>query len=405
MLEELFETQAEICRPVDLSFKRYLYREINWKNRLIVITGSRGVGKTTLMLQYYRENFSTPEECLYISADSIVVSGIGIYNIAREFYHNGGRTLMIDEIHKYENWSGEIKNIYDSFPSLSLIVSGSSTLDIIKGQYDLSRRAVTYVLRGLSFREFINLSTGAELRPYRLNRILKEHNSIALEVKEQVEARGRKILGLFREYLKRGYYPYFTEGRNEYHMKLGNALEKVIYEDIPSVFGIKPSYVVNLKKLIYLVATSAPFKPNIARISSGLGVSKEYIYNYMDYLEKAGIFMFLHSPVKGFKLVRKPEKVYLENTNLYYAIERIKRLSVDKGALRETFVLNQLKGGHNVYSHDRADMLVDGSIVLEIGGRSKRTGIGSGKNQFVLSDNIETGYSDRIPLYLMGFLY
>jgi len=405
MLEDLFESQAEVSRAVALSFRRYLYGEINWKNRLIIITGARGVGKTTLMLQYFRENFSSPEECLYVSADSIMVVGMGLFNIAREFYHNGGRTLMIDEVHKYENWSGEIKNIYDSFPGLHLIVSGSSTLDIIRGQYDLSRRAVTYVLKGLSFREFINLALGTDLEPYSLKKILKEHTGIAIQIKEQVEDRGRKILGLFREYLKTGYYPYFLEGRGEYPIRLGNAIEKVIYEDIPSVFGVKSSSIPYLKKLIYLIATSAPFRPNIARIASSLGVSKEYIYNYMDYLEKAGIFMFLHPPGKGLRLIRKPEKVYLENTNLYHAIERVKRLTVDKGALRETFALNQLKWGYNAYSHERADILVDSRIVFEIGGRSKQAGSTEGKNHFILSDDIETGYSSRIPLYLIGFLY
>lgn len=406
MLEEITGIQLELSRHIDLSFKRYLYKEINWDNRLIVLVGSRGVGKTTLLLQFLKERFASPEECLYISADNILVNSFGLFNIAKEFYKIRGNYIIIDEIHKYPNWSKELKNIYDSFPKLRTIVSGSSSLEIIKGQYDLSRRAVIYKLKGLSFREFLTLHLKKELKPFSLNEILSNHILIAKDIKEIVEGSGDKILRLFRGYLKFGYYPYYLEGTEDYFLKLNNVIEKIIYEDIPSIFMMKQSSIPYLKKLIYLVATSAPFQPNIARISSNLGISKEYVYNYIDYLEKAGVFMFLYPSAKGLKLVRKPEKIYLENTNLYCAIEGTKYFSIDRGALRETFALNQLKGLHSVFSIEKADLIINNKYVLEIGGKAKRKEhVHLMKNAFVLSDDIEVGFSKKIPLYLLGLLY
>ncbi|NOZ68487.1 MAG: AAA family ATPase [Deferribacteres bacterium] len=406
MLGELFEIQHELSRNIDLSFKRYLYETINWDTRLIILTGSRGVGKTTLLLQYIRERGAAPEEYLYISADNILVDSHGLFRIASEFHKFGGRVLIIDEIHKYPDWSRELKNIYDSLPKLNIIVSGSSSLDIIKGRYDLSRRAVLYTLRGLSFREFLILNLGKDIRQVPLKKILSNHVEISRDLKETAEKSGRKILRLFTDYLKFGYYPYYLEGTGDYFIKLNNVMEKVIYEDIPSVFKLKQTSIPYLKKLIYLIATSSPFHPNIARISSNLGISKEYVYNYIDYLEKAGLFMFLYPPERGLRLVRKPEKIYLENTNLYRAIEGDRRFSIESGTVRETFAVNQLKALHAVFSSEKADLMIDGRYVFEIGGRTKgKKENGGADDAFILSDGIETGYAKKIPLWLLGLLY
>jgi hypothetical protein len=406
MLSELFEIQHELSRNIDLSFKRYLYETINWDNRLIILTGSRGVGKTTLLLQHLKERSTASEESLYISADNILVDSHGLFNIASEFYKVGGSVLVIDEIHKYPDWSRELKNIYDSLPKMNIIVSGSSSLDIIKGQYDLSRRTVHYILKGLSFREFLILNLGGEIRQSSLKNILSNHVRISKDLKETVEKGGKKILRLFMDYLRFGYYPYYLEGTVDYFIKLNNVMEKVIYEDIPSVFKLKQTSIPYLKKLIYLIATSAPFHPNIARISSNLGISKEYVYNYIDYLEKAGLFMFLYPPERGLRLIRKPEKIYLENTNLYRAIEGARQFSIDSGTVRETFALNQLKGLHAVFSSEKADLMIDSRYVFEIGGRTKgKKEVRTTEDAFILSDGIETGYSKKIPLYLLGLLY
>ena len=406
MLSEFFEIQHELSRNIDLSFKRYLFETINWDNRLIILTGSRGVGKTTLLLQYLKERFHASEESMYISADNILVDSHGLFNIASELYKVGGSVLVIDEIHKYPDWSRELKNIYDSMPKMNIIVSGSSSLDIIKGQYDLSRRAVHYTLKGLSFREFLILNLGEEIRQSSLKNILSNHVRISKDLKETVEKGGKKILRLFMDYLSFGYYPYYLEGVDDYIIKLNNVMEKVVYEDIPSVFNLKQTSIPYLKKLIYLIATSAPFHPNIARISSNLGISKEYVYNYIDYLEKAGLFTFLYPPEKGLRLIRKPEKIYLENTNLYRAIEGARQFSIDSGTVRETFALNQLKGLHAVFSSEKADLMIDGKYVIEIGGRTKgKKEVRTTENAFILSDGIETGYAKKVPLYLLGLLY
>lgn len=407
MIEGLLETQYEISRFIDQSTKRYLYNEIDWHNRLIFIKGARGVGKTTLLLQYLNENFKSSDVCLYVSGDNIIVNSLGLFNIATELNKNGGETFVIDEIHKYPDWSRELKNIYDSLPGLKIIVSGSSSLEIIKGKYDLSRRAVVYNLAGLSFREYTCIALNNEyIRPYTIKEIIEGHVQIAGKIKEKVEQKGNKMLKLFNDYIKFGYYPYFLEGTDSYSMKLNNVIEKVIYEDIPSIFNLRPTSIPYLKKLIYLVATSVPFSPNIARISSNLGVSKEYIYNYIDYLEKAGLFLFLHPSAEGLRLVRKPEKIYLENTNLYFAIEGARHFSINSGALRETFVLNQLKLLHSVFSHKKGDLIVDGKFIFEIGGKTKtRKQIKDVEDSYILSDGIEVGFSKKIPLYLMGMTY
>lgn len=401
MFEELFEIQGEMASAVDLSYRRYLYDEIDWNTRLFAIVGARGVGKTTLFLQYYKENFSSPEECLYVSADNVRVSSLGLFNIASEFFKTGGKFFIIDEIHKYPNWSLELKNIYDSFPKAKVAITGSSSLGILGKKSDLSRRLMTYYLRGLSFREYLLLSTGERFQSYTLEEIIDGHVSIALSVKNKISP-----LKHFKDYLKSGYYPFCFEGREQYHVKLNNVVEKVISEDIPALFGVKTSSTQVLRKLVYLVATSQPFTPNIERIGSQMGVSKEYIYNYLEYLEKAGIFTFVYSNTKGLKLVRKPQKIYMENPNLFYSITGSAGFRSDIGAVRESFFVNQLKSSHVLFASSSIDFEVDNKFFFEIGGAKKdKKQIEGKKNAFIVLDGIEVGSKNKIPLWLMGFLY
>lgn len=406
MLQNLFSIQEDLLSSLDLTGKRYLFDEMNWKNRFTILVGMRGVGKTTLLLQYIKENFPASDKALYISGDNTILNNEGLFQLGQQFYQNGGKLLIVDEVHKYPSWNQELKNLYDSFPELRLIASGSSSLDIIKGQYDLSRRAVIYYLNGLSFREFVNLELKTSFEPHSLSEILTHHFQIASTIKTQSEKQGGKIIRLFQNYLAYGYYPYYLEGKNEYYSKLQNAISKVLYEDIPSIFHTKQQHAPFLHKLIYLVATSSPFQPNISRISSNLGLSKEYVYHYLDYLEKAGLFLFLSKPTAGLKLIRKPDKIYLNNSNLCHAIVRQKSTPANNGSMHEAFVLNQMKIRHKVTDDHEADFYVDNKYRLEIGGKNKgKEQIKESKNAFVFKDDIEIGHKNVLPLYLLGFLY
>jgi len=402
MLNELFEVQIDLAGHIDLTFKRYLYSKINWDSRLIAILGARGVGKTTLLLQHYREKFTGPKECLYVSADNVKVSAVGLYEIAGEFYKKGGHYFIVDEVHKYPEWSGEIKNIYDSFPGLKVAISGSSTLDIMKGKHDLSRRLASYQLKGLSFREFLELETKSKFTGYTLKKILDDHIQISTDILKKI-----KPLKYFGDYLLYGCYPFYIEDRSLFLNKLNNTIEKVVSEDIPSVFNLKQSSIPILRKLIFLIASSQPFSPNIDKLSSQLSVSKEYIYHYIEYLERAGLFSFLRQPSKGFRAVRKPSKIYMDNPNLFYAVLGREYLRAEIGAVRESFFLNQLSGaGHSIYFERAGDFKIDDSHVFEVGGKNKGPKQIQGiKDSYLALDGIEVGDTNKIPLWLFGFLY
>jgi predicted AAA+ superfamily ATPase len=403
MIERFFNIQKDLANSVALDFRRYLTGEIDFGERLIGIVGARGTGKTTLLIQYYKKEFLTPEDCLYISADNIYVISEGLFDIAESFFKYGGKVLLIDEIHKYPNWAQELKNIYDSFPGKKVIFSGSSMLDIVKRKVDLSRRAVIYNMKGLSFREFLEISENIVLEPLELQDIVENHITLANGIAGKIE-----ILKHFKEYLRKGYYPYFIESPREanYFNKLNNALEKILYEDIPSVFNVKASSIPLLKKMIYLVASSHPFQLNVAALSQDLKVSRESLYLFIEYLEKAGIFNLLYPGTSGKKIVRKPEKIYLENPNLVYLISERTGFEYEIGAVREIFFANQLKAKHSVIAGTRADFIVNEEYVFEVGGKSKKAKqVDLSKEEFLVKDGIEIGSHHVIPLWLFGMMY
>jgi predicted AAA+ superfamily ATPase len=403
MIERFFNIQKDLANSVALDFRRYLTGEIDFGERLIGIVGARGTGKTTLLIQYYKKEFLTPEDCLYISADNIYVISEGLFDIAESFFKYGGKVLLIDEIHKYPNWAQELKNIYDSFPGKKVIFSGSSMLDIVKRKVDLSRRAVIYNMKGLSFREFLEISENIVLEPLELQDIVENHITLANGIAGKIE-----ILKHFKEYLRKGYYPYFIESPREanYFNKLNNALEKILYEDIPSVFNVKASSIPLLKKMIYLVASSHPFQLNVEALSQDLKVSRGSLYLFIEYLEKAGIFNLLYPGTSGKKIVRKPEKIYLENPNLVYLISERTGFEYEIGAVREIFFANQLKAKHSVIAGTRADFIVNEEYVFEVGGKSKKAKqVDLSKEEFLVKDGIEIGSHHVIPLWLFGMMY
>jgi predicted AAA+ superfamily ATPase len=401
MLQELIDIHHFVTSTTETQFTRYLYDAINWDNRAICIMGHRGVGKTTLMLQHCLAHYPSVDKGLYLSADNIHVLGNGLFNIAKHFFMQGGEILFVDEVHKYPNWSIEIKNIIDTFKTKKLVFSGSSSLDLTKSKGDLSRRVVYYELKGLSFREYLSLSFQKTLPVFSLESILTSHTTLIKQI------HCTPILKHFRDYLAHGYYPFFKEGIPEFFHKLDNVIEKVIWEDIATVHQLKQNTLPVLKKLLWLTATSNGFKPNIDKISKNLQVSREAIYHGFHYLNNAGLIINLLEPSSGMKLIRKPAKVFLNNTNLLHTINKNINLETNEGNLRETFFVNQLSALHKICIHDEADFIVDKKLIFEVGGQHKthRQIQHTHNNGFLALDNIEAGQGKRIPLYLFGFLY
>lgn len=393
--------QIELAEKTSTKFKRYLYPQLNPQNRLNVLVGARGIGKTTLLLQKYRERLLRSRDTLYLSADSAFLSPFTLLEIGELFYQQGGKYLLIDEIHHYRDWQQEIKTLYDSFPDLHLMLTGSSSLNIIFGQFDLSRRSRIYQLWGLSFREFINLNLESNLQSFPIKKLFTDHEKQALAVKREIEAKGKKILALFHDYLSFGYYPYFLEGEKDFFAKLENSLDKVLYEDIPLLFSTTPESIIKLKKILTLVATSSPFAVNIDRLSVALGASKSTVYEYLDILSKACLVLPLRQKARGYARTRKPEKLYLDNPNLYPLLAGERELTPLVGSLRECFFANQVSKMTELTLDKKVDFLVDAKKI-EVGGKGKT---GKNKGIWLIKDGIEVGSNKNIPLYLYGFLY
>ena len=400
MLQKLLEIHEMVVEKRKRSIKRYLYHTINWDLQALCIFGARGTGKTTLMIQHYLEKYKTSEKALYITADHVFVLAHGLYEIADTYFKSGGLALYIDEIHKYPQWTTELKNILDVYSDKQIILSGSSTIDLTKSKGDLSRRLVYYELMGLSFREFLHFESGINHPPVSLNDLLGNHHEISLQV-----SKNTSILRDFKNYLRYGYYPFFLEGKKEYQSRLNHVIEKVIFEDIASSFNLSQPKLPVIKKLLWIIANSDPFVPNMDRISKELGISREYVYHYMEYLQKAGLIINLHRAGKGFNAMRKPAKIFIQNSGLIGVLsEKSEEASI--GAIRETFFANQLSNFFTVTIPEQGDFLIDGKEVIEIGGKNKKRGQIKGlPNSYLVIDDIELGFQNTIPLYLFGFLY
>jgi uncharacterized protein len=397
-MRNLFEISEKLVDSADTSHVR---PQINWllqAERLIGIKGSRGVGKTTLLLQYAKKYLLDKEPFIYVSLDNLYFTENKLVDFADEFVKNGGKYLLVDEIHLYPGWSQELKNIYDTQPELKTIYTGSSLLHLNKGRSDLSRRSVNYTLPGLSLREYINISRNTEFPVFTLQEIIKSHIALAKKVWNVV-----KPLQDFKEYIETGYYPFFFEGRFNYHKKLMEVVLQVMENDIPLMANISVSNINKLKQLLYVISESVPFKPNIEKLSERIGISRNTLKDYIFYLNEALLINSLTSANKGISRLSKPEKIYLHNTNLMFAIAG---QSTDTGNLRETFFFNQVSVNHQVNYTQKGDFMVDNQFLFEIGGKNKtRKQIKGLENAFLANDNIETGYMNEIPLWLFGFLY
>lgn len=397
-MNEILENSSYAISNVETNFKRYLVNAVRWNNRLIALTGARGCGKTTLLLQHALQLNLPTEELIYITLDDVLLQGLTLRGVAEKFYKNGGKFLFLDEVHKYPRWSLELKNIYDSYPSLNVVFTGSSALEIYKGEADLSRRAIEYSLHNLSLREFIAIKDGIELPTFTFDEILKNHTKIAQQINEKI-----RPIKYYNQYIEMGAYPYFKEDPELYHRKLVSTINLSIETDLMSVSNIDYQAIVKLKQLVGIIAESVPFKPNILKLSERLGTKRDTLIKYLQLLEKARIIILLNSPTKGISILSKPDKIYLHNPNMLTALTGNK---ADVGTLRETFFINQLLQNHTANYIEKGDFLIDNKWVFEVGGPNKTSKqIKDVPNSFIVMDDIEVGAYNTIPLWLFGFMY
>lgn len=386
-LTEFMENQL---KQTTSAFHRYMYDKISWTSRMFGLVGPRGVGKSTIVLQYIKENRAF-RKMFYLSADHLYFSTQTLFDTVEQFVKEGGEQIFIDEIHKYANWSRELKQIYDSFPELKVGFTGSSVLDIYKGQADLSRRAPIFLMQGLSFREYLRLFHQTEVPVYSLDEILSQ------------QARIDSIshpLPLFKEYLQKGYYPF--SGESDFEIRLRQVLNQTMEVDIPQYANMNASTGRKLKILLSVIAKSVPFKPVMDALATVVGVSRNVLPDYLLYMEQAGMIGQLRDDTGGIRGVGKVEKVYLDNPSLAYLLGGN---SADVGNIRETFFYNQMRVTTDVISSRISDFEIDGTT-FELGGRKKgKKQISEAKEGYVVKDDIEYGSGNVIPLWAFGLTY
>lgn len=398
-MEELFEKYQQKLRYTSTAIVRSIMHDINWNSRLIGVKGARGIGKTTLLLQYIKIHLKEEQDkALYVSLDNIWFSNHSLVELVDYFVKREGKYLFLDEVHKYPNWAQELKNIYDDFPTLKVVFTGSSLLEILNARADLSRRAIVYKMQGLSFREFIAFETGQFLDSYSLEEVLENHVEISKSVLSKI-----KPLPLFELYLKQGYYPFYKENPEMYGSILLEIINMSLEIELPLLRKVDLGYVYKIKQLLLIISESVPFVPNTTKLSEKMGIVRGTLLLYLHYLDEIGITRNLNKESRGISKLQKPNKIFLDNSNLMFAIAP---KSINIGNMRESFFANQLGYQHELSYIEQTDFLVANTYSFEIGGKSKGTKqIKELTNTFIAADNIEFGYKNTIPLWLFGFLY
>lgn len=403
MLEKISLESKKFIQRNNLAYQRYFIKNNKIKHRLTIITGQRGIGKTITIAQYMEQHNEL--KSLYVSMDSFIVGDLSMYSIAEQFEMDGGKLLCFDEIHKYSNWSQELKTIYDSFPNLQIVASGSSALEINKGSHDLSRRAHILKMEGMSFKEFLELTLDIQLPQLSIEDIVSNHEDIAFDIVGKLEKLDKKILPLFRRYCKVGYYPYFLSVSDDeiFFDMLQQNINISISNDLLFIYpNLDGNSIKKLKLLLNIIMESVPFVPVIEKLKTQLEIGDgRTLKEYFIKLEDAGILkLLMKSSSKGLSKLEKPEKIYLNNTNL------LNIANCEVGTIRETFFINTLSVANIVTYPKKGDFLVDNKYLFEVGGRNKGFDqIKDIENSFVAFDDVETGYQNKIPLWLFGFVY
>jgi len=395
MLKSIQKYQERLLKKFNITYKRYLFNEIDFSDKMIAIYGARGVGKTTMLLQYLLQLQSKDQSVLYISLDYPFLSGVDLVDIVEEFVEGGGEYLLLDEVHRYHDFSQYLKTIYDLF-DIKVMITGSSAISLLNAKSDLSRRVTLYNLVGFSFREFLELKYKQNLQTLALEDILQNHIDISNDLNL------KNILSDFKEYLEVGYYPFYFDKRFSYYQNLLNTINLTIDIDLTSLGLIEQKYTYKLKKLLEVVCESKPFEVNYTKIAQMAEISRVKLYDYISYLDDSQMLLLIEEQSKGLKKISKPSKIYLNNTNLLYAYCQNNEI----GTIRETFFANQLSTKYKLNISKQGDFLVDEKYIFEIGGKNKGfKQIKDLENSFVVNDDIEIGSTNKIPLWLFGFLY
>ncbi len=397
-MDHILEKSERKIAAVETTFRRSLMDRIAWNNRLIGIRGARGVGKTTLLLQHLQLYTSTPTERLYVNLDDLWFTTHDLPELVEWLAKRGGRYLYLDEVHKYPHWSQTIKNIYDDHPGLQIVFTGSSMLEMLNARADLSRRALSYRIQGLSFREYLNMTLESNFATYSLDQILQSPGEISRDIVSHI-----RPLRYFADYLNSGYYPFFLEDRVHYHSRIEEVVRFILDVELPQLRGTDIANIPKLKQLLQIIAESVPFTPNVSKLAARMHIERNTLATYLHYLGEAQLTLNLFKQGKGISRLQKPDKIYLENTNLLHVLAP---QNVDSGTIRETFFINQLTDGHTLTYAEKGDFIVDGKYTFVIGGKHKtQRQISNLENAFIVADDIEYGVGPKIPLWMFGFLY
>lgn len=396
-IQPLLNVYHRKLAATDLRFKRYLYGQINWNVRLVGIKGARGVGKTTMLMQHIKETFDNLEGVLYVSLDNLWFENHKLEDLVEFLYTHGVMHIYFDEVHKYKNWTALLKHFYDSYPDLNIVYTGSAMLAIENSVADLSRRQSLYTLNGLSFREYLEYEGIVTIPRIRLEDLLSKHTKYALNITSEL-----KVLKHFDQYLRTGYYPYYKEAGDDYLMRVGEVARLVIDIDIPAVEDITYTTARKIKKLLMVIAENAPLEPNINKLSVQLESTRDQTLKMLYLLDRAGLLWLLTDKIKDYKHLTGPKKIYLNNTNLMYALSA----KVSEGTMRETFFANQVGAVTTLTMPKQGDFMADGKYLFEVGGSYKTFDqIANLPNSYLAIDDIEIGNGNRIPLWMFGCLY
>lgn len=398
-MELLFQLNDQLLGLTSTDFVRSIMEDIPWNERLVSIRGSRGVGKTTLLLQYQKLHYGiNNRKALYVSLEGAYFTRNSLVDFARQFYLQGGERLFLDEVHNYPNWSREIKEIYDFYPMLKIVFTGSSLLQILNADADLSRRCLNYTMQGLSFREYLKFYHDIDVPRYSLQDILNDNASICSAIFRQF-----RPMEFFNDYLTQGYYPFRKESPERYPMKVENLVDVILNIELPKLCGVDISKVRNLKALLVVMASNVPMLVDVSKLSTMIGLSRMSTLAYLQYLHRAALIRLLYSDDLSVKKMQKPDKILLENSNL------LPVLSLEKpnlGTMRETFFCNQLGYKHQIEYTRQGDFLIDHKLTFEIGGKSKDgKQVAQTENSYIVADDMEFPVGNKLPLWLFGLMY